>query len=98
MFASQSWSLFLRDWYMTATMIFGSVIAGASSEGGGTVAYPVMTLALNITPAIARNFSLAIQSIGMTAATLWIVARRIKIEKTYLGYAITGGTIGIVVS
>lgn len=98
MFASQSWQLFLTEWYMTLTMVFGSLIAGASSEGGGAVAYPVMTLAFQITPEVARNFSLAIQSIGMTAASLWIVAKRITIEKTYLWLAMGGGTLGIILA
>jgi uncharacterized membrane protein YfcA len=96
MMASDSWHLFLEDWYMTLTMIFGSIIAGASSEGGGAVAYPVMTLAFNISPDVSRNFSLAIQSIGMTAASLWIFARRITIEKTYLWLAMGGGTVGLI--
>ena len=94
--ATDSWALFLTDWYMTVTMIFGSFIAGASSEGGGAIAYPAMTLLFNITPDVARNFSLAIQSIGMTAATLWIVAKKISIEKTYLWLVMAGGTLGIV--
>ena len=38
-----------------------------TSEGGGAVAFPVMTLALGIPPAVARDFSLMIQSCGMTA-------------------------------
>lgn len=81
---------------MTLTMVFGSFIAGASSEGGGAIAYPVMTLMFNIDPSVARNFSLAIQSVGMTAASLWIIARRIPIEKTYLWIVAAGGTIGII--
>lgn len=96
MFSTDSWALFLEDWYMTLTMIFGSFIAGASSEGGGAIAYPVMTLGFQISPEVARNFSLAIQSIGMTAATLWILAKRIEIEKTYLWLVMTGGTAGII--
>lgn len=40
------------------------VIAGMTSEGGGAVAFPVMTLALGLTPAVARDFSLMIQSCG----------------------------------
>jgi len=98
MAVSESWDLFLRDWYMTVTMIFGSFIAGASSEGGGAIAYPVMTLGFQIVPDVARNFSLAIQSIGMTAATLWIVAKGIKIERTYLWLAMAGGTLGIILA
>jgi hypothetical protein len=39
-------------------------VAGATSEGGGAVAFPVMTLALKIKPAIARDFSLMTQSCG----------------------------------
>ena len=45
-------------------MIFGSMVAGATSEGGGAVAFPVMTLALKIAPSIARDFSLMTQSCG----------------------------------
>ena len=37
---------------------------GMTSEGGGAVAFPVMTLALGIKPAVARDFSLMIQSCG----------------------------------
>jgi hypothetical protein len=49
---------------MSLTMIFGSMVAGATSEGGGAVAFPVMTLALKIPPSIARDFSLMTQSCG----------------------------------
>ena len=51
---------------MSITMIFGSAIGGATSEGGGAVAFPVMTLALKIPPAIARDFSLMVQSCGIS--------------------------------
>jgi uncharacterized membrane protein YfcA len=97
MFATNSWKLFYNYFYMSITMVFGSFVAGGSSEGGGSVAFPVMTLIFKIHPAEARNFSLAIQSVGMTAATLWIVARKIRIEKTYLTLAAIGGTAGIII-
>ena len=77
-------------------MIFGSFVAGGSSEGGGAIAFPVMTLVFKIHPAEARNFSLAIQSVGMGAATLWIIARKVPFEKTYLWLAAIGGTAGII--
>ena len=35
-----------------------------TSEGGGAVAFPVMTLALKVCPTVARDFSLMIQSCG----------------------------------
>jgi uncharacterized protein len=90
------WSLFQDNWFMTATMAFGSFIAGASSEGGGAIAYPAMTLLFSIEPDVARNFSFAIQSVGMTFAAIWIIISGIKIEKNYLLLAGAGGFIGII--
>ncbi len=97
MHVSQQWALFVDNGFMTATMVFGSFMAGASSEGGGAVAYPAMTLVFGIAPDVARNFSLAIQSIGMTAATLWIFLNRIPVERTYLKLGLFGGTVGIAI-
>ena len=57
-------SIFPTHYLMSLTMIFGSMVAGATSEGGGAVAFPVMTLALKIPPSIARDFSLMTQSCG----------------------------------
>lgn len=93
----QQWGLFIHNWFMSLTMIFGSFVAGASSEGGGAIAYPVMTLVFIISPEVARNFSLAIQSLGMTAATLWILGNRTTIEKTYLMLAGLGGFFGVII-
>jgi uncharacterized protein len=92
---NQLWVLFAENWFMTLVMVFGSFIAGASSEGGGAIAYPVMTLLFNIEPDVARNFSFAIQSFGMTCAAIWIFLSGIRIEKTYLWIAGAGGFIGI---
>ena len=96
MISTESWDLFLDNWFMTVTMVVGSFIAGASSEGGGAIAYPAMTLLFNIEPDVARNFSLAVQSFGMTFAAIWILLSKIPIEKTYLIIAGIGGLIGIV--
>ena len=56
--------LFADRYYLSITMIFGAMIGGATSEGGGAVAFPVMTLALGIAPSIARDFSMMCQSCG----------------------------------
>ena len=61
-------SIIKDNWPVTLTMVFGSFIAGATSEGGGAVAFPVFTKVLHIAPQDAKIFSLAIQSIGMVAA------------------------------
>lgn len=96
MTVQELWPLFRTHGFMTLTMVVGSFIAGVSSEGGGAVAYPVMTLVFEIDPAVARNFSLAIQSVGMTAAALYIWARRIPVETTYLWLVAAGSVPGLV--
>ncbi len=85
------------NWEISLTMVFGSFIAGATSEGGGAVAFPVFTKVLQIAPMDAKIFSLAIQSVGMTAATLTIIAMRIAIEWRVILWAGLGGIPGIVI-
>ena len=81
---------------MSITMAFGSFIAGATSEGGGAVAFPVMTLLFDIKPAVARDFSLMIQAVGMTAAGITILYTRIPVERHALIWGSLGGAIGII--
>lgn len=96
MATTNQWALFSNFWFMSVTMAIGSFIAGASAEGGGAVAFPVMTLIFKIPPEVARNFSLAIQSLGMGTASLLIISRKIKVEYRYLIPVTIGGTVGIV--
>jgi uncharacterized membrane protein YfcA len=96
MLYGEQWALFHDNWFMTATMCVGSFIAGATSEGGGAVAFPVMTLLFGIEPSVARDFSLMIQSIGMTAASVLIFCFGIKVEWRAILFAGVGGTLGIV--
>ena len=67
-----------------------------TSEGGGAIAFPVMTLAFHITPIVARDFSLMIQSCGMTAAAFTIFFMRIKLEWHALVLCSLGGAGGII--
>jgi uncharacterized protein len=78
------------------TMIFGSFIAGSSPEGSAAIAYPVFTLLLDIKPDVARNFAFAIQSIGMTAASLLILELKVKVDWNYIKYVSLGGAFGLV--
>jgi uncharacterized protein len=55
--------VFKDKYYMSITMVFGSMFAGATSEGGAAIAFPVMTLAFNVNPQVARDFSFMIQSV-----------------------------------
>lgn len=91
------WSLFPERYFISITMIFGSMIAGMTSEGGGAVAFPVMTLAFNISPAVARDFSLMIQSCGMTAAAFTIFWMRVQLEWHSLIFCSLGGIVGMAI-
>jgi len=84
-------------YYLSITMIFGSMIAGATSEGGGAVAFPVMTLVLGVKPSVARDFSLMIQSVGMVAGSFTILVMRLKLEWNAILYVTVGGVAGIIV-
>jgi uncharacterized membrane protein YfcA len=96
MFSTNSFYLYWRHIYVLVTMIFGSFIAGSSPEGSAAVAYPVFTLLLKIAPPVARNFAFAIQSIGMTCASLLILNLKIKVEWNYIKYVTFGGIFGLV--
>jgi uncharacterized membrane protein YfcA len=84
------------DWRVALTMAFGSLVGGGTSEGGGAIAFPIFTKLLHIAPYDARNFSLAIQSVGMGSASLSILYLRIPIERRVLLYAGLPGVVGVV--
>jgi uncharacterized protein len=83
------------DWKVALTMVFGSLVGGGTSEGGGAIAFPIFTKLLHIAPRDARNFSLAIQSVGMGAASLSILYLRIPIERRALLFAGIPGVFGV---
>ncbi|VDK45631.1 unnamed protein product [Anisakis simplex] len=69
--------LYEEKYILSIVMVFGALIGGEiillvifreqrmTTEGGGAIAFPVMTIALNISPMVARDFSLMIQSCGI---------------------------------
>ncbi len=67
-----------------------------TSEGGGAIAFPVMTLAFNIAPSVARDFSLMIQSTGMSAAAFTIFFMKIHLELHAIFYCTLGGLGGMI--
>ena len=76
-------SFLLEHWYYPAIMIAGAFVAGVTPEGGGAVAFPVLNIFLNIDRTMARDFSLMIQSIGMTSASIFILSHKANSLKTY---------------
>lgn len=104
MIATDKWHLFggttgsldCPRWNLSITMIFGSMVAGATSEGGAAVAFPVLTLAMGTLPSVARDFSYLIQSVGMTAAAFSIFWMRVKLEWMSIIYCSIGGAAGLI--
>jgi len=88
-------SFLSRRWAAALTMVLGSFVAGSSPEGSASISYPIFTLLLDIKPAVARNFSFAIQSIGMTSASLLILGMRVRVEWNYIRYVLIGGVVGL---
>jgi len=97
MMIADRWSLFTEYWPMSLTMVLGSMVAGATAEGGAAVAFPVFTKAFQIPAPDARTFGLMIQSVGMTTASLVILTRRVKILPGVIAWVSLGGVLGMTV-
>lgn len=89
-------ALFPDRYYMTLTMILGGCVAGMTSEGGGAVAFPVLTLAFNVSPSVARDVALMVQSCGMSAATFVIFWMRVQVEMHSIVFCFGGGVLGVI--
>ena len=68
-------SFLTTHWFYPAIMVLGGFVAGLTPEGGGAVAFPVLSIFFDVDRTMARDFSLMIQSVGMTSATLYILTR-----------------------
>jgi len=84
----------LGHWPSTLTMAVGSFLAGASPEGGGAVAFPVFTKALDVPLVVARSFSLCIQAVGMSAASVVILLTRRPIEGRVVAISVAAAAAG----
>lgn len=82
-------------WEAALTMVFGSFLAGSSPEGGGAVAFPIFTKVLHTPAEVARTFSLSIQAVGMTAASLVILLARRRVEFRAFAVATPFGVAGL---
>uniref|UniRef100_W6NGR2 Membrane transporter protein n=1 Tax=Haemonchus contortus TaxID=6289 RepID=W6NGR2_HAECO len=81
---------------MPVIMLLGSTVAGMTAEGGGAIAFPFMTLCLQIDPVSARDFSLMIQSFGMGCALFAVLYMRIQIEEKSLLFGCLGSIPGMI--
>jgi uncharacterized membrane protein YfcA len=83
-----------EHWPFAVAMSFGAYISGATPMGGGTVGFPILVLLFDQPPVLGRDFSFAVQSVGMTSASIFILARRRPVEWPMLRWALVGSLIG----
>lgn len=90
----QLWKPVSRHWPMSVVMVLGSLVAGSTPMGGGTVAFPILVLLFKQQASNARNFALIIQALGMTSAMIFIIGRRIPVPVRVLTGSTAGAAIG----
>lgn len=90
----KDWGTVFAHWPIALAMSFGSYIAGSTPMGGGTVGFPVLVLIFDFPGSLGRNFGLAVQSIGMVSASVYIFAARRPLHGRVLISAMCGALIG----
>lgn len=84
----------VSHWPIALAMALGSYVAGSTPMGGGTVGFPVLVLLFDMPGSIGRNFGLAIQSIGMVSASIYLVTSRRPIAWNLVRPATIGTLVG----
>lgn len=93
-FVGGYWQEVVSHWPIALAMSLGSYVAGSTPMGGGTVGFPVLVLLFDMPGALGRNFGLAIQSIGMVSASIYILSSRRPVAWGLLKPALLGSLIG----
>ncbi|MBA2114401.1 sulfite exporter TauE/SafE family protein [Bremerella alba] len=88
------WPTVISHWPIALTMSVGSYVAGSTPMGGGTVAFPVLVLLFDLPGSLGRNFGLAIQSIGMTSAAIYILSTHRPVDWRLLRPSFVGALVG----
>jgi uncharacterized membrane protein YfcA len=89
------WPVVRAHWPIAVAMVGGSFVGGSSPVAGGTVGFPVLVYVFDHPARLGRNFSLAIQSIGMVSASIYILTRRRRVEWRILRYAMVGAAVAM---
>lgn len=90
----QYWATVRSHWPIALSMAFGSYIAGSTPMGGGSVGFPVLVLLFELPGSLGRNFGLAVQSIGMVSAAIYLFSARRPMDFGLLKPALLGALIG----
>lgn len=89
------WETAREHWAIAVAMVVGSYGAGSTPMGGGTVGFPILVLLFDQPAELGRDFSFAVQSVGMVSASIFIFARRQAIAGAMLRGALIGVTAGL---
>jgi uncharacterized membrane protein YfcA len=93
-FGHDRWEEVEAHWPIALAMALGSYAAGSTPMGGGTVGFPILVLLFDLPAQLGRDFSFAVQSIGMTSASIFILARRQPLAWAMLKGTMVGSLIG----
>lgn len=93
-FGQGRWEVVKAHWPIALAMAAGSYVAGSTPMGGGTVGFPILVLLFGLPATLGRDFSFAVQSIGMTSASIFILSRRQPIAWSMLKGAMVGSLVG----
>ncbi|GAB4182989.1 MAG: hypothetical protein Fur0032_24010 [Terrimicrobiaceae bacterium] len=93
-FGLGNWPVVQAHWPMALTMALGSYVAGSTPMGGGTVGFPILVLFFDLPATLGRDFSFAVQSVGMTSASIFILSRRQPLAWAMLKGSVSGALVG----
>lgn len=93
-FGQDRWPIVREHWGIAVAMAAGSYVAGSTPMGGGTVGFPILVLLFDQPASLGRYFSFAVQSIGMTSASIFIICRGIPVGWRLLRWAVLGSAVG----
>ncbi|WP_236622098.1 sulfite exporter TauE/SafE family protein [Novipirellula maiorica] len=92
--AGDHWQTVQSHWPIALAMSFGSYIAGSTPMGGGSIGFPVLVLFFELPGSLGRNFGLAVQSIGMVSASIYIFSARRPLDRGLMRPALLGTLVG----
>lgn len=87
------WEQVVGHWPIAAAMAAGSYVAGSTPMGGGTIGFPILVLLFDQPASLGRNFSYCVQSIGMSSATVFLLASRSRIAWRFLAWCALGSLV-----